>query len=223
MAVPTNWIDELPLSDDAWVNMLIDNELSAAQRERFVRHVQSSNDWQRIAIGFMDEQVMASAVSVGITEPPTPAAEQKHPRRAPWFTLATLTMGLLLGATIGYLARSQSGSSGATDSMETIAGTQDKSKVSAEAPAETSTGLSGSPETLPRLFLVSNTPQEAVYYADHSIPRFMLDALVIAGHRISFDQEFLGYTESLDDPRAVPINVIRIQKYENLVASTDAY
>ena len=74
----------------------------------------------------------------------------------------------------------------------------------------------------PALYQVEDNPTESVFYTDYSVPQFLLDALVLSGHDVQLDQEFLGYTESMNDPRAVPVNVLRIKKYGQLLAALDS-
>lgn len=209
-----DWLNQTPLDDGIWLSMLVDNELSPQQRARYVEHLKSTNDWQRVAVAFLDEQVLQTHVvspdklvsEVGVVRPvePKPGAR--------WTQYLGMALCLLLGLLVGPLLQS------GTSSPEVVDGSGLIQPIDQDVlePEESAINVS-----LPGLYQVSDTQEEAVYYADFSVPQFLLDALVLAGHRVTFDQEFLGYTETSDNAAAVPINVIRIQKYGRLLAALE--
>ncbi len=214
-----DWLDDIPLADGIWLEMLVDGELSPSQRARFVDRVRETNDWQCVATAFLDEQVMSKTVPF---EQPKPLVVRPRPvaqSGAGWSrTLAVAAACLVCGLFFGSLFSSSSGS-------EVVAGTNTKAGGQA-VPPEESADVSAKPcfvaeASLPALFQVCDTPEEAVYYADFSVPQFLLDSLLLAGHNVKLEQDFLGYTESPDSLAAVPINVIRIEKYGRLLASAE--
>lgn len=213
------WLSNTPFSDDIWLSMLVDGELSVSQRQKYVAHISQTNEWQKVATAFLDEQVLWAHVAAPIGNDSevavAPSVEPMFSRH--WAQYLAMAVCLLIGLMVRpWLQPSQL----AVEVVDVPASSEaivDKPIVDEGIKtAETTTQLS-----LPGLYQVSNTVDEAVYYADFSLPQFMLDALVLAGHRVTFDQEFLGYTETSDNPAAVPINVIRIQKYGRLLAALE--
>ena len=212
-----DWLNDTPFDDGIWLDMLVDGELDQQQRSAFVAHVRANNDWQRVATAFLDGQVLSQTVSFEPVLREMAAVPIRSEPSRKWLTLlamaACLVGGLVVGRLIvpsGVVNGIADGSASAPQSLEN------------ETRSEPSVAKTGGAElSLPGLFQVKDTPLEAVYYADFSMPQFLLDALVLAGHKVSFDQEFLGYTESPDSPAAVPINVVRIEKYGQLLASAE--
>ena len=206
------WLNNTPFSDDIWLGMLVDGELSVSQREAYVAHIAETKNWQKLAIAFLDEQILTAHV----VEPFTSAAEvvvaesaEPKPSRG-WLQYLAMAACLLIGVMLGpWLQNSEV-------AVEVVDVPVPSEPTVVEADDSADDTLQAS---LPGLYQVSDTAEEAVYYADFSVPQFMLDALVLAGHRVTFDVEFLGYTETSDNPAAVPINVIHIQKYGRLLAA----
>ncbi len=208
------WLNSTPFSDDIWLSMLVDGELSVSQRAAYVTHIADTNNWQKVATAFLDEQILTAHV----VEPFTSAAEvvvaepaEPKPSRG-WLQYLAMAACLLIGMMLGpWLQNRQV-------AVEVVDVPVPAEPVVAEGDDSADDTLQAS---LPGLYQVSDTAEEAVYYADFSVPQFMLDALVLAGHRVTFDVEFLGYTETSDNPAAVPINVIHIQKYGRLLAALE--
>ena len=206
------WLDETPFSDDIWMNMLVDGELTTQQRSRFINHIRETNDWQRVATVFLDEHVLATNVPFERADSPVLAEVPRTRGSKRTWALAAMAMSLLLGGLIGYGARQP-------EIVEVVrSDNATTEKTPNEPTSQKKTGLIAR-ASLPALFQAKDTPQEAVYYADFVVPQFLLDALVVAGHKVELDQEFIGYTESIDSPAAVPINVLRVTKYGDLLAS----
>ena len=208
-----DWLDDTPLDDGIWLDMLVDGELNQEQRSAFVAHVKENNDWQRVATAFLDGQVLGQSVPFEPRqEEPVIASTGSTPNRK-WLALLAMAACLLGGLMLGRLLPSSTAGR-VVDVPPPV--------PSAEgSPAEPIVAVISDERSLPGLFQVSDTPLEAVYYADFSMPQYLLDALVLAGHEVSFEQEFLGDTEPPNDPIAVPINVVRIQKYGRLLASAE--
>ena len=208
------WLNNTSFSDDIWLSMLVDGELSVSQRAAYVTHIADTNNWQKVATAFLDEQILTAHV----VEPFTSAAEvvvaepaEPKPSRG-WLQYLAMAACLLIGMMLGpWLQNRQV-------AVEVVDVPVSAEPVVAEGDDSADDTLQAS---LPGLYQVSDTAEEAVYYADFSVPQFMLDALVLAGHRVTFDVEFLGYTETSDNPAAVPINVIHIQKYGRLLAALE--
>ena len=208
------WLNNTSFSDDIWLSMLVDGELSVSQRAAYVTHIADTNNWQKVATAFLDEQILTAHV----VEPFTSAAEvvvaepaEPKPSRG-WLQYLAMAACLLIGMMLGpWLQNRQV-------AVEVVDVPVPAEPVVAEGDDSADDTLQAS---LPGLYQVSDTAEEAVYYADFSVPQFMLDALVLAGHRVTFDVEFLGYTETSDNPAAVPINVIHIQKYGRLLAALE--
>lgn len=203
-----SWLNDTPLSDRVWLSMLVDGELSVSQRQAYIAHITENDDWQKVATAFLDEQVLVAHVvaPVGIDAEVAvaPSVQPKSNRnRLQYLAMAAC---LLVGLMIGPWLQSDEAPIEFVD---------------VSAPAEPIESEAVLQPSLPGLYQVRNTVHEAVYYADFSLPQFMLDALVLSGHRVTFDQEFLGYTETSDNPAAVPINVIHIQKYGRLLAALE--
>lgn len=206
------WLDETPFSDDIWMNMLVDGELTTQQRSRFINHIRETNDWQRVATVFLDEHVLATNVPFERADSPVLAEVPTTRGSKRTWALAAMAMSLLLGGLIGYGARQP-------EIVEVVrSDNATTEKTPNEPTSQKKTGLIAR-ASLPALFQAKDTPQEAVYYADFVVPQFLLDALFVAGHKVELEQEFIGYTESIDSPAAVPINVLRVTKYGDLLAS----
>ena len=206
------WLDETPFSDDIWMNMLVDGELTTQQRSRFINHIRETNDWQRVATVFLDEHVLATNVPFERADSPVLAEVPRTRGSKRTWALAAMAMSLLLGGLIGYGARQP-------EIVEVVrSDNATTEKTPNEPTSQKKTGLIAR-ASLPALFQAKDTPQEAVYYADFVVPQFLLDALFVAGHKVELEQEFIGYTESIDSPAAVPINVLRVTKYGDLLAS----
>jgi len=202
-----DWLQDIPLDDDLWLEMLIDGELTAQQRSGFITHTKRTDAWQRVATAFLDNQVLAEAVPF---EPDFPKVAPEPGRtgdRARHQSLVVAVACLVCGLFFGSMMMNP----GPEDA---VLATNDNVTSDVE-PTATATGR----ETLPALYQVRDTPAEAVYYVDCEVPRFLLESLVLAGHNVKLEQEFLGYTESPNSPAAVPINVLRIEKYGRLMAA----
>lgn len=218
-----DWLNQTPFGDDLWLSMLVDGELSVSQRQAYLVYVAKANEWQKVATAFLDEQVVKihltasdqtvsdDSVADDSVADVRVAASAKPQYPHDWMYYLAMAACLVCGLLIGPWLQSDQPSIDVVD-LPTAPTFQsnDNSVTVAKEKFQPS---------LPGLFQVSNTIDEAVYYADFSLPQFMLDALVLAGHRVTFDQEFLGYTETSDNPSAVPINVIHIQKYGRLLAA----
>lgn len=210
------WLNDTPFTDDIWFDMLVDRELSAAQRAAFIEHVRKSHDWQRVATAFLDEQVLSQSVPF---EPPAVPAHTPTPaasHRGTWSVLA-IAASLLIGGLVGFAARQP----------ETITIVQTEPASAAEKSTNENAGTEQTvvAETafkpaLPGMFQASDTPSEAVYYTDFSVPQFLLDALVTAGHTVEIDQQFIGDPDASDVSQIIPMNVLKIRKYERLFAVT---
>lgn len=209
-----SWLNDTPHSDRIWLNMLVDGELSVSQRQAYIAYIAENDDWQKVATTFLDEQVLVahvvspvgadSEIAVAAPVEPTPI---RH--TAQYLTMtACLLFGLMVGS---WLQRGE-------NIVDVVDVPRPAEPVGSDRIEEENAAFHPS---LPGLYQVSDTAHEAIYYADFSLPQFMLDALVLAGHRVTFDQEFLGYTETSDNPAAVPINVIHIQKYGRLLAALE--
>ena len=206
-----NWLDDVPLSDDVWLEMLVDGELTSRQRAAFVAHIKETNDWQRVATGFLDNQVFAAAVPFEVESPQVVSQPVRVSERAWHGSLVVAAACLVCGLFFGSMF-----SRGAATAIGTVV----ESEGSGETPRETEEVAIVS-KSLPALYQVRDTPDEAVYYVDCNVPQFLLESLVLAGHDVKLEQDFLGYTESPDSPAAVPINVLRIEKYGRLMASAE--
>ena len=208
------WLNNTPFSDDIWLSMLVDGELSVSQRQKYVAFVAEMNDWQKVATAFLDEQILTAHVAEPVaTVADVVIADLVEPKSARrWVQYLAMVACLLFGLVIGpWLQRGQ-------PFVEVVDVPVPSEPIADEGVDAAEGALQAS---LPGLYQVSDTVDEAVYYADFSLPQFMLDALVLAGHRVTFDMEFLGYTETSDNPAAVPINVIHIQKYGRLLAALE--
>ncbi len=60
---------------------------------------------------------------------------------------------------------------------------------------------------------IENSPTRAVYYIDHQVPKFLLEAMVIAGHQLSIGQEMVLIDGPNGEALEVPINRLEIEKY----------
>lgn len=212
-----DWLNDTPFDDGVWLDMLVDGELDQQQRSAFVAHVWANNDWQRVATAFLDGQVLRDTVSF---EPASHKMSEVSIRPEPnrkWLTLLAMAACLVGGLMVGRLIVPSGAAKKIANGPKPVP--QSLANENLSEPTVAKTG--GAEFSLPGLFQVKDTPLEAVYYVDFSMPQFLLDALVLAGHKVSFDQEFLGYTESPDSPAAVPINVVRIEKYGRLLASAE--
>ncbi len=200
-----DWLQDIPLSDDLWLEMLIDGELTTQQRAAFIVHIKETGVWQHVATAFLDNQLLSRAVPFEPDEPKI-VPEPKRPRERVWHqslvvAVACLVSGLFFGSMISPSAENAAVAiDGATSDVQ---------------PSATAMGR----QSLPALYQVRDTPDEAVYYVDCDVPRFLLESLVLAGHNVKLEQDFLGYTESPNSPAAVPINVLRIEKYGRLMAA----
>ena len=48
------WLNNTSFSDDIWLSMLVDGELSVSQRAAYVTHIADTNNWQKVATAFLD-------------------------------------------------------------------------------------------------------------------------------------------------------------------------
>lgn len=209
-----SWLDDTPFTDDIWVEMLVDGELNSSQRTAFIEHIREANDWQRVATAFLDEQVLTESVPFEDHVEPTQPTTKPVSKRKPWSVLA-IAASLLVGCVLGFMVRQP----------ETVTIVRTEPAVPAEQPQlpdvdpqpMTLAQASYKP-ALPAMFQVSDTPSEAVYYTDFSVPQFILDALITAGHKVEIDQQLLGDPNAADASEIVPVNVLKIRKYERLFA-----
>ena len=208
------WLNNTPFSDDIWLSMLVDGELSVLQREAYVAHIAETKNWKKLAIAFLDEQILTAHVAepVAAVSEVAVADSVEQPVAFRWLQYLAMAACLLIGVMLGPWLQNRE------VAVEVVDVPVPSEPIAAAGVASAEGTLQAS---LPGLYQVSDTVDEAVYYADFSLPQFMLDALVLAGHRVTFDMEFLGYTETSDNPAAVPINVIHIQKYGRLLAALE--
>ncbi|MFK7820520.1 MAG: hypothetical protein AB8G99_17500 [Planctomycetaceae bacterium] len=206
------WLNETPFDDDAWIEMLVDGELNTSQRTAFIKHIKQTDNWQRVATAFLDDQVLQGSVGFdepAATVPKTSKIVRPKSFRTPVFLLVA---SLLLGGLVGFFARQP----------ETVTITNVISPESIDGPEDEVSGATSDRNrapSLPTLMQASNTPSEAVYYSDFSVPQFLLDALMIAGHEVELAQDFISQPNASDPAGLVPVNVIRVRKYQNLLAS----
>ena len=209
-----DWLKNTAFSDDIWLSMLVDGELSVSQRKAYVTHIAETKNWQKVATAFLDEQILTAHIA----EPFSTAAEAvvtdsvERKSACHWLHYLAMAACLLVGIMLGPWLQDREAAVEVVDTPTVSEPIVENTIGSEEDTLQAS---------LPGLYQVSDTVDEAIYYADFSLPQFMLDALVLAGHRVTFDQEFLGYTETSDNPAAVPINVIRIRKYGRLLATLE--
>lgn len=65
----TDWIDELPLSDDLQLDLLVDNELNEAQRQKLLTHLEGEPErWRMLALRFVEGQMTAGGVQRWMAE-----------------------------------------------------------------------------------------------------------------------------------------------------------
>ena len=165
---------------------------------------------------FLDEQLLTEHVPFQKVETTNLVSIPDPPRHRTWHWLATIAVCLIAGIFVGRELTSNDGG----NAVAVASGpTEDPAAMADLSPTVSSNELEH--RSLPAIFQAKNTITEAVYYTDFSLPQFLLEALVKAGHRVELDQDFLSDTESPDSFAAVPINVVRIHKYGNLLASVD--
>ena len=59
MTTNHEWLNSVPLNNDLWLSMLVDNELTPVQRGRILQFVAETDAWQDLATKFLDDQVVA--------------------------------------------------------------------------------------------------------------------------------------------------------------------
>lgn len=79
----------------------VDGELSAAQRAQFLNEIERRGDWRKLALGFVENQVLAESFRDGPA--PVPAARRRSWRRAPG-PLTSVAAALCIGILSGFLA-----------------------------------------------------------------------------------------------------------------------
>lgn len=84
----TDWIDNLPLDDDLQLDLLVDNELNDAQRQRLLTWLEGEPErWRVVALRFVEAQMLTSSVGRWTAEtrdtetPVRPAAGSDSRRR----------------------------------------------------------------------------------------------------------------------------------------------
>lgn len=218
-----DWLQDVAFDDPIWLDLLVDDELTAAQRTELIRYVAEHNLWQAVATTFLDAQVLASTVpSVPPAASATAQTAAAQSSKFNWRLLCAMVACLVAGLLLGHLIPGQGTSPVGTTESAGLLAAGSEGPEEPQSPAEsTEDPVVARRLALPALFQARDTLDEAVFYADYSVPQFLLDALIIAGHDVSLEHDFIGFTQSADDPAAVPVNVIRVRKYGHVLASSD--
>lgn len=59
----TDWINDLPLDDDLQLDLLVDNELNEAQRQRLLTWLEGEPErWRSVALRFVESQMLTTGV-----------------------------------------------------------------------------------------------------------------------------------------------------------------
>lgn len=114
----TDWKDELPLSDDLQLDLLVDNELTEAQRQRLLAHLEGEPErWRMLALRFVEGQMTGRGVQRWMAETRNagtqtlPGRKRANARRLKarerWFMVLAMCVAFGCGvATDGWLSGS---------------------------------------------------------------------------------------------------------------------
>ncbi len=203
-------------NESLWLQLLVDDQLSDSQRLTLFQYLDSDTDrWKRCAVAFVDDQLFAkqlglasteleSSNGMASTEKPTKPKMQPTTNQSTWFMALAASLAFVLGAGSFYLF----GLAFQSATPTTVQQQHDRDPLPRFSPAGFLTG--NGPNSL---IEIENSPTHAIYYTDHEVPEFLLDAMIRAGHRITFGQETVSVITATGDYVDVPVSTLEVAKY----------
>lgn len=73
-------------------------------------------------------------------------------------------------------------------------------------------------DSLPKFIEVKNNEKEAVYYVDQCSAEFMIESMILAGHGVTVETEFIQVDLPGGNFESMPLIAIRIEKFKRLGA-----
>ena len=223
--------DDIANNESEWIECLVDDELNATQLPRMYQYLdENSEAWKRCAIAMLDERALRKGVLHAFApegvEFVTPYAKPQVPTKRldfdgklsskrNWLSLVLVAGGAMLVGALGYRLTTLSQTEQAESlvaSIEFPVSDRDSFTPLDQESGRTQVSFQEAfrPNTLVE---VENSPTRAVYYLDHQVPKFLLEAMVIAGHQLSIGQEMISIDGPDGQALEVPINKLEIEKY----------
>ncbi len=218
-----------------WVDLAIDRELNLEQRNQLFQFLDTNPELNReFTRRFLLEQSIAESVqdafrpsSLPVQKPHLDLEKKEPQNKSLWSVfIAASLIGLLLGWVAHGLNAPDVRDSRAeieqqitpmlndiSQSYEEVYELMYQQRV-AELEDINKQTIENVQKTLarnPTLIEVENSKDRAVYYTKHRIPNFLLDAIVLAGHRTTIKQQTLKI-ESGNDLIEYPIHSLEIEK-----------
>ena len=225
-----------------WLGMLVDNELNRDQRRQMMDYLEAHPTlWKSCALQFLDEQILASELasisSSAAAQPAVEPASMEATRPGFWLqpsrSLTRLVVVVLLGICIGQwwtMANQSAGTNHVwqlsneeldrelteiTDKYREVyevsanhQETQSRREIEAELNLIQSLLIHNR-----FLVEVENTDQRSVYLTDDRLPKFLLEALVLAGHQVQVKRKDIEVKRANGEPFNYPIHSLEITKY----------
>ena len=225
-----------------WFDLAIDRELDRDQRAQLLAYLEQCPDANRIlAKRLLTEQSIAESIQSAVAGssqrivqlPMRKEPTVRSPKSMSGYVLVATLIGLMLGWMGSGLTR------GASDSSANLTDAEMESMISdisqryrndyelmyqvkvAKIESENRIAMDRLRKTLnhnPTLIEVENSANRAVYYTRHRIPDFLLDAMVLAGHRATLKRQTFKY-ENNGSEIEYPIHSLEIDKYALLTTA----
>ena len=200
-------IDNIPLTDPLWIEMLVDNELTVAQRQRLFAHLESTSGWKSCAMAFINEQFVVRELRSRNREPSEPQVSTEKQTATPtmtaipspsssqpgkstnWLRIALAAcvlvgIGIALGRTThptdsrGQIVTEANADLLLTDLVDTIA----------QINLTEIQGVADSAKKTCLIQLVDND-YVSIFETPDKLPRLFLESLVMAGHDVEIEAQ----------------------------------
>ncbi len=225
--------EDIANNESEWLEWLVDDELDAQQLPRFFRYLDDKPEaWKRCATALLDDRSMRKGVmqasgsvrsdeDLSAVKPQVVAKslDSKSLSRRSWLPMVLVAcLAMLIGA-IGHrmtvlpqTVQPEQIVSSFDSSINDLLAKDQIDEVPAWRNSRTQVSFQEAfkPNTLVE---VENSPTRAVYYIDHQVPKFLLEAMVIAGHQLTIGQEMVLIDGPNGEALEVPINKLEIEKY----------
>ena len=211
-------------SESIWLDLLNDNELDAFQRRELYEYLDDSHEgWKRCAKLLLHERQLAAELSQAFGSDSIGAARNDaikpvlESQRQGAGTTGRLPASMLLAALAICLAfvlgtfvnqlweagePTPNAATDALDHNDRVQGFETPISLVANHLVDSHT-----------IYEVQNTATSATYYLEKPVPDFFLQALVLAGHAVEVDQEFVDIVGPDGEYFPVPINKLEINKF----------
>ena len=205
---------EVPFEELLWIDLLVDNELTAQQRRRLIEHLEGRPQlWRSCALAFIDNQVLRSELKSSV-EPeqeqtilPSRRSGMLGPRLM-W--VAALAASLVVAFATGRMTAFTPED---VDTSVRVVANESSPDMFHDPKAANRATFVSLPSSDPALIEIKDDEREAVYYLQQPLPPFLLDTIVMAGHGVRAEQVMVEIEVENGVTDVVPINTLIIDKF----------